>query len=816
MLLLDVILPLPLDGLFTYKVGEDCRNVVEGCRVIVQFGKKKYYTAIVSRVYEGEAKDNLKEIISLLDDYPIVLPSQLELWRWIAVYYMCALGDVYKAALPSALKLESETFVFKNGLFEAESPLTPTEQKLFFALSETQPIRISELEKNLNLSNVVPHVKSLVDKGAVFLNESINNNYSAKTEAVISLYRDFSEEELLSTIDSLSRAKKQQKLLLSFLEMKENSVMADRFVVQKKDLLIQTGVSLSVLDGLIDRNILKQSDREISRFNYGEVNLDASKVLNSDQEQAYNEIKLQFVDKPVVLLHGVTASGKTEIYVQLIKDALAEGKQILYLLPEIALTTQITERLKGVFGNKLLVYHSRFNDNERAETWTSLLTKGESFVVLGARSSVFLPFNNLGLIIVDEEHESSYKQQDPAPRYNARNAAIVLGSIHKTSVLLGTATPAIESYNNALTGKYGLVKLTKRHENIAMPQVEAINIKDLRRRKQMKFSLSPPLIAEMKSVLAKGEQVILFQNRRGFAPLLECKTCAWTPHCNHCDVSLTYHKGLHTMLCHYCGAVYKVLEICPNCETPTLDVVGYGTERIEEEVSELFPEAVTARMDLDTTRSKRAYERIISDFENKKTDILIGTQMVSKGLDFENVSVVGVINADSSLNFPDFRAHEKAFQLMTQVSGRAGRKNKQGRVLLQTAHPSHPIISYVINNDYNSFYNSQIEERRLFRYPPFYRLISIVLKSRDAQVVDRASVQFASAMKDSFGDRVLGPTKPPVSRVQSLYIRQIMLKVEMQASPQNVRDVIKHIQDYLFKKPEFRSVLIYFDVDPQF
>jgi primosomal protein N' (replication factor Y) len=470
--------------------------------------------------------------------------------------------------------------------------------------------------------------------------------------------------------------------------------------------------------------------------------------------------------------------------------------------------------LKAVFGNSLLVYHSRFNDNERAEVWNTLLTGGEGKVVVGVRSAIFLPFSNLGLIVVDEEHDSSFKQQDPAPRYHARNAAMVLANIHHTNVLLGTATPAVETYYHALSGKYGLASLTKRYENIELPRILPVNTRDLKRKKQMKHLLSPPLIAEMTEALQRKEQIILFRNRRGFAPLLECKTCAWTPTCKQCDVSLTYHKGQRTMVCHYCGAVYEIPTLCPNCETPSLEALGYGTERIEEEVRELFPEASVARMDLDTTRSKRAYEKIIAGMENRETDVLIGTQMISKGLDFDNISIVGILNADSSLNYPDFRAHEKTFQLMTQVSGRAGRKNKQGLVLLQTAQPEHPVIGYIVNNDYESLYNMQIAERQLFRYPPFYRLISIVLKGRDEQALESAAKQFAIAMGVTFGDRILGPTKPPVSRIQSLYIRHILLKIENNASVQKVREAIRFHRRQVFDLPANRSIFVYFDIDP--
>ncbi|WP_108823133.1 primosomal protein N' [Dysgonomonas sp. Marseille-P4361] len=807
----DVVLPLPLAGLYTYSIPTEFQNTIsEGSRVIVQFGKKKFYTAIVVKLYQPkELLSSIKDVLSTLEDYPIVTRSQLDFWEWVSFYYMCSLGEVYRAALPSALKLESETYVFLNSSFEGEEPLSEKEKNVFYLLSSSKGSSISELEKQAKLSNVIPVVKSLVDKGAAFINENIENSYSAKTLSAVRLARSYSDEELNAILDDLSRAKKQQHLLTVFLYISENTD-----VVKKKQLLEKAETSSSVLAELVKKDILHLYDYEISRFDYGETNIDSAHELNEYQQEAYNKIQKSFETKDVTLLYGVTSSGKTEIYIQLIKEIISTGKQVLYLLPEIALTAQITNRLKSVFGNKLAVYHSKFNDNERAETWNKLLLDDSVQVILGARSAVFLPFRNLGLVIVDEEHESSYKQQDPAPRYNARNASIVLAGMQSAKVLLGTATPSIETYYNAQEGRYGLVELTKRYENIELPQVEVVNIKELRRKKQMKTFLSPPLIQKVETALSKKEQVILFQNRRGFSSMLECKTCSWVPRCLHCDVSLTYHKGQRMMVCHYCGATYSVPSECPECQTPTLDTLGYGTERVEEEVLEIFPDVSVARMDLDTTRGKKAYENIISKFEDGETELLIGTQMVTKGLDFDNVSVVGVLNADNLLNYPDFRAYEKAYQLMTQVSGRAGRKNKRGLVVLQTSHPSHAIINFVKRNDYASFYKMQLEERHLFRYPPYYRLINIVLRSRDERQVEAAALRFTQSLKQSLGDRVLGPGKPPVSRVQSLYIRNILLKIENNASIRKVRETIEYYQNLISSDPAFKSILLYYDVDP--
>lgn len=811
MLYADVILPLPLQGTYTYAIPlEFKKSVYAGSRVIVQFGKKKFYTAIVFQIYEKEKLSQpVKDIVTVLEEYPIATPLQLKFWEWVAMYYMCSLGDVYRAALPSALKLESETHVLLNADFETSEPLTANEQKVFYCLSSDKAKTIAEIEKQAGISNAVTAIKALVDKKAAYISENIQDTYTVKSQTAIRLTRQYSEEELNAIMDELGRAKKQQHLFSTFLFMKDEAPL-----VLKKTLLEEADTSASVLSELQKKGFLETYEYEVSRFDYGDTNIDAASELNEHQQKALEEIKDSFKEKDITLLFGVTSSGKTEIYIQLIKEAIEKGKQVLYLLPEIALTTQITDRLKAVFGNKLAVYHSKFNDNERAEVWNNLLRNNDIQVVLGARSAIFLPFTDLDLVIVDEEHESSYKQQDPAPRYNARNAAIVLASLFNTKTLLGTATPSLETYNNALTGRYGLVRLDKRYENIELPQIAVVNTKELRRKKQMKSFLSPPLIDKMKEALSKKEQIILFQNRRGFASMLECKTCSWTLHCRNCDVSLTYHKGQRMMVCHYCGATYEVPTVCPDCNTPTLDMLGYGTERIEEEVAELFPEASVARMDLDTTRGKRSYERIISDFEQNKTNILIGTQMVSKGLDFDNVSIVGILNADNMLNYPDFRAYERAYQLMTQVSGRAGRKNKQGLVFLQTSHPGSPLISFVRRNDYESFYELQAEERKMFRYPPYFRLINIVVRGRDEQLTDSAAREFASALRTTFGERVLGPGKPPVSRIQSLYIRHIMLKIENQASIQKVREGIFQCQSLVFANPAFKSLLLHYDVDP--
>lgn len=812
MLYADLVLPIPTQGIYTYTVPSALIDTVqEGTRVIVQFGAKKFYTAIVMRTYHSdEEKQGVKEIVSVMEDHPIVTPSQLRFWEWIAMYYMCALGDVCRVAIPSALKMESETRISLSAETAIPDSLNPNESHIAQYLQGKSTASLAEIEKLSGLSNAIKAVKSLADKGIITLQENIQENYSPKTISAVKLTDEhLAEEEMNRIADQLGRTPKQQHLLLTYLYLKDLSP-----VVLKKDLLEEAKASPAILAELVKKGILQTYDYQVSRFDYGDTDIDAAFALNPYQQKALDEIKQSFSQKDTTLLFGVTSSGKTEIYIQLIKEAIAQGRQVLYLLPEIALTTQITNRLKAVFGNKLAVYHSRFNDNERAEVWNSLLKEDGAQIVLGARSAIFLPFTRLGLIIVDEEHESSYKQQDPAPRYHARNAAIVLAGMHNAKTLLGTATPSIETYTNALAGRYGLVRLSKRHEDIELPRIEVVNTKELRRKKLMKTMLSPPLAHTMQDVLGKGEQVILFQNRRGFSSMLECKTCSWTPRCQHCDVSLTYHKAQNVLVCHYCAAIYKVPAVCPDCQTPTLDTLGYGTERIEEEVAEAFPQADIVRMDLDTTRGKRAYERIISDFENGRTNILIGTQMVSKGLDFDNVSTVGILNADNMLNYPDFRAYERAFQLMMQVSGRAGRKNKQGTVYLQTGHPGNGVINFVKNNDYESFYKLQMEERHIFRYPPFFRLINIVIRSRDEKAADNTAREFAASLRESFGERVLGPGRPPVARVQSLYIRNILLKIEHTASVPKVRETILYHQARLQDRQLLKGILLHYDVDP--
>lgn len=769
----EVILPLPLEGTFTYAVPETLvQKVVPGVRLLVPFGKTKTYIGVCNAVPTDQPNQNntdgvveYKSILSVLDNTPILLPQQLQLWHWIADYYMSPLGDVYKAALPSGLKAEDA--------------------------------------------------------------------YKPRTEVYVCLGKQFrGERELHIAFDSLARSAKQQKVLTTYLQLSgvaESPELASLDVIQseenedckirtvtQEELMNECHCTAAVLRGVIGKGILQTYRKEVGRLNnsYGEMQPNVIHPLNEAQSTAYDKLLLQMMAHNVTLLHGVTSSGKTEIYIHLIQKALQEHKQVLYLLPEIALTVQITDRLRRVFGNKLGIYHSRYNDDERVEIWNKQLSSTPYEVILGARSAVFLPFQRLGLVIIDEEHETSFKQQDPAPRYHARSTAIVLAQMYGAKTLLGTATPSAESYKNAQLGKYGLVTLSQRYKDIQLPAIEVVDVKDLRRRKMMSGLFSPHLLSAVREALQRGEQAILFQNRRGFAPMVECHVCGWVPRCPNCDVSLTHHKNMNLLTCHYCGYTERVPEQCPSCESKDIKGRGYGTEKIEDEILNLFPDARVARMDLDTTRTKNAYERLISNFSAGKTNLLIGTQMVSKGLDFDRVSVVGILDADNMLNYPDFRAYENAFTMMAQVSGRAGRKGKQGRVILQTKSPELPVIQQVVRHDNAAFYSSLLEERAAFRYPPFFHLIYIYLKHRNDDTVNSASLEIGSRLREIFGDRVLGPDKPSVARVKTLYIRKIILKLENGADYKLAKQYLRTIKDAMMKEKRYGALTIYYDIDP--
>ena len=816
----DVIVPLPIASQYTYSLPPALEeSVQEGCRVVVPFGKKKFYTAIVTRVhYAAPEGYETKDIEEVLDSSPVLLPKQLEFWEWLSTYYLCTLGDVYKAAMPSGMKLESETVVVYNDEFEATHPLSDSEQRLLDLLSADKEQCVTQLQRAVGVKNILPVVKRLLDKEAIFVKEDLKRNYKPRTEARVRLVRkDLDEAGMMTLFNELSRAKKQLALLMKYVELSGWASRGEQLKeVAKKELLEKAGATSTIFNGLVEKGIFEVYHQEIGRLLRSGITTSACHTLNPAQQTAYNSIIDSFRQKNVCLLHGVTASGKTEVYIHLITEALKQGGgQVLYLLPEIALTTQITERLKRVFGNRLGVYHSKFPDAERVEIWQKQLSDEPYEVILGVRSSIFLPFKNLKLVIVDEEHENTYKQQDPAPRYHARSSAIMLASMYGAKVLLGTATPSVETYFNATNGKYGLVELKERYQDIRLPHIEQVDIKELTRQKRMKGPFSPMLVKEVHDALERKEQVILFQNRRGFAPMIECHTCGWVPKCKNCDVSLTYHKGLNQLTCHYCGCTYQVPRSCPACGGVELQHKGFGTERIEDDIQLIFPEAKVARMDLDTTRTRSAYEKIIADFEQGKTDILIGTQMVSKGLDFQYVSVVGILNADTMLNYPDFRSYERAYQLMAQVAGRAGRKNKQGLVILQTKSPDLPVIHQVMRNDYEQLYFDQLAERQLFRYPPYYRLIYVYLKHRKPEVLDQAADAMAQHLRTGLGDRVLGPDKPPIARIQTLFIKKMVVKVEQSASMAKVRDYLLAVQRAIIEDERFRSLIVYYDVDPQ-
>ncbi len=817
----DVILPLPLGSAFIYKItDEQYKRLKPGFRVTVQFGKRKCYTALVINIHNEEPEDfEVKNIISILDEKPIVTRLQLDFWNWISTYYMCTVGEVYKAALPSGLKLESETRVFAKP--EAEScRLNETEQLIQNILEKNNNLTISKLNSFIGKKDIMPILKSMIDKGIIVLEERLKDKYKPKKKSFIRFSFDYQNQEIINSVFSdLERVPKQLHVFMAYLNMSKALQKESLVDVGKSELLKNSNCSASVLTTLIKKKIFEVYEKEISRLGTGLGKYQGKASLNSFQEKAYEAIKSKFLNKDVVMLHGVTSSGKTEIYIHLINEQINKKKQVLYLLPEIALTTQIINRLKSVFGNKVGVYHSKFSDSERVEIWNSVLglpgDKKEKYqVILGVRSSVFLPFTNLGLVIIDEEHENTYKQFDPAPRYNARDAGIYLAILHKAKVLLGTATPSMESYYNVITGKYEIVELSERYLNLEMPEIKIVDVKDARRKKQMQSLFTPLMLNSISKALEQNEQIILFQNRRGFSPYLECDICNWIPFCKHCDVSLTYHKHFNQLICHYCGYTITNPKTCHSCGGASLLTRGFGTEKIEDEIALIFPGAKIARMDLDSTRSRKSYERIITDFETGAIDILIGTQMISKGLDFNNVKVVGIINADNMLNYPDFRSHERSFQLMAQVSGRAGRKKGRGLVIIQTSDPENQVIRNVVKHDYKTFFNNQLAERKKFKYPPFFRLIEITLKHKKTGVLDKASDAFAVLLKNQFATRVIGPEFPLINKIQGMNLKSILIKFEKDKSITQNKNKIKHLLEELFSTHDFHSLQVNIDVDP--
>lgn len=820
----DVILPLPLEGHFSYHVPQVMENkICMGCRVIVQFGTSKLYTGIVVGVYDTKPKEDyaIKDIIEAIDDKASVLPQQLKSWQWISQYYMCSIGEVYKAAVPSGMKMESETQLQLNEEFDSWEKLTKKEMEILDLIQYKKFKTISQIQKATSDNHIMATLRSLMKKNALLILEEIKRKFSPKTETHVRLAKPYRTEENVNKLaQALEKQPKRYQLLMKYLELSGMvsafNLKNDKLIqeVSRTELLRQSQVSAAVLSGMRAKGYIETYEYETGRIKKSHVSITEQVPLSAAQQNALESIKQSFQTKKVCLLHGVTSSGKTEVYIRLIREQLNKGKQVLYLLPEIALTTQITQRLQRIFGDQLGVYHSRYPDNERVEIWNKQLSDKPFGVILGARSALFLPYKNLGMVIVDEEHETSYKQQEPAPRYNARDTAIVLASLYGAPVLLGTATPSMESYSNAQKGKYGYVTLMQRFGDINMPYIEVADVKDLMRRKMMTLPFSPQLIEEMKKALDNGEQVILFQNRRGYTPVLECRKCGWVPKCQFCDVSLTYHQEFNKMVCHYCGSTYDVPKSCPNCGEQEIRSYGFGTEKIEEEVHKLFPQAKTARLDLDTTQSRNAYERILADFSQQKTNILVGTQMVSKGLDFDNVHVVGILDADTMLTRPDFRAFERSFQMMSQVAGRAGRRNKAGHVILQTKHAEYPVVKQIVENNYEEMYRNQDADRMNFNYPPYCRLIYIYLRHRNDKTVGEAAKALGISLRQSLGNIVLGPDKPVVSRISLMYIRRIMVKVPLSASTNKVRTSLAAIVKQLSTIPAFHSVNIYYDVDP--
>ena len=815
----NVILPLPISGSFTYSVPSIYEDEIEvGCRVLVQFGKKNYYTGIVELVHNNQPSGyEVKEIMMVLDAKPIVRHPQLKLWNWLAEYYLCSVGEVYKAAVPSGLKVESETYILLNSDYEYDENVNLTERMALIIqlLDRNGRMKISEIERETGFKNLGTLVNKMLEIGLVLIDERIVDKYRARKETLVRLNCDRNDNEALhGFFDIVKRARQQEKMLIAYLDLSAWMQSATPKEVLKSDLLERSGASPAVLKGLVDKGVLEIYKKEINRFTVDVSESAELPQLSNAQLAAYNSILDKWKENKVTLLRGVTGSGKTEIYSHLINDVLNLGQQVLYLVPEISLTTQLTSRLQKIFGKRLLIYHSKFSDNERVDVWKKLLSTHEPLIVLGVRSSVFLPFAKLGLVIVDEEHESSYKQYDPAPRYNARDAAIVLASMHGAATLLGSATPAVETYYKAKNGRFGLVELLERFDGIRMPEVKVVDMRDQRKRKECRGLYSKPLLVASRKALGEGKQAKMFQIRRGYAPMVECKECAWVPKCKNCDVSLVFHRNIRELRCHYCGYSMTLPNLCPVCGQDSVETYGYGTDRIADDLNEIFNEYRVARMDLDTTRNKDAYEDIIEDFSSHKTDILVGTQMVTKGLDFERVRVVGVLNADSILNYPDFRSNERAFNMIEQVAGRAGRKNEVGEVYVQTTDPNNQIIEKDKTHDYEGYYDEHIDERQRFAYPPFTKIVNIYLKHKDERMVNSLAVNYVLELRKIFGNRVLGPETPIVGRVANYYIQSIMLKMEANASMRKVKDLLRTVYERVSIDKNMRSAILYYDVDP--
>ncbi|ARV08171.1 primosomal protein N' [Winogradskyella sp. PC-19] len=811
---IDVILPIPLQKAFTYHITEaEAEFLKPGIRVAVPFGKSKIYTALAYKIHnKPPIAYEAKTIHQILDDKPLVTEKQLEHWQWIASYYMCSLGEVMRAAIPNAFIIESETIISKvEDAIVNDSELKDEEFLIYEALHHQSSLKIQDVISILDKKRVLPIINGLVEKGIIQLQEEIYQKYTPKLVRYVRLHEHHkSEDKLQKLLELLNRAKKQRDVVLTLFQLEATSQKA----IKVTELVEKSGASSAIIKTLIDKKILEEYHIQTDRVNFeGEAGAE-SKQLNEYQQKAFEEINTSFEEKSVVLLHGVTSSGKTEIYIKLIEKQLEQQKQVLYLLPEIALTTQLVSRLQDYFGEKVAVFHSRYSGNERVEAWNNILNNSEKAqIIIGARSSLLLPFRDLGLIIVDEEHEQSYKQFDPAPRYHARDAAIVLANMFNAKTLLGTATPSLETYYNTSEGKYGLVEITKRYNDVLMPEIELVDLADKYKRKRMKGHFSDRLIEEMTEAFEEGFQVILFQNRRGFSPIVECTTCGNSPQCPNCDVSLTYHQYRDQLRCHYCGYNSAMLKSCQACGNITLDTKGFGTEQIEEEVKALFPDRRVARMDLDTTRGKYGFEKLITRFEQREIDVLVGTQMITKGLDFRYVKLVGILNADNLLNFPDFRAHERSYQLMAQVSGRAGRTDLRGKVLIQTYNPHHNILQQVSTNSYTEMYKEQLNDRYNYKYPPIFRLIKVTLKHKDYNRVNLAADWYAKSLKLYFKTNVLGPEFPPVSRIRNLYHKNILIKIPQNQSLPKTKEAIARIDNSFNAVKDFRSVRVIINVD---
>ena len=816
----DVILPLPLQGTFTYSIPQElAAKAAAGSRVLVQFGKKKYYTGVIASVttIPPEKPYEIKEVMALLDDYPVTTRLQLRLWEWISEYYLCPIGDVLKAALPAGLKPESQTRIGLNPAWEREETnLLEEEAALITILESRGPMTMEDIVAATDNPEATLIVDSLIEQGVVEVAEHVVERYRPKRETMVRLLIPRGDNAALhDAMESVSRAPRQEKLLMAWLElsgwMRREEEMKE---VSRQELLEKSGVTAASLKGLQEKGLMETYRKVINRFATPVSSVQPLAPLSAAQERALKEITESFAEKTVTLLHGVTSSGKTEVYSHLISRVIARGESVLYLVPEISLTTQLTDRLRRVFGDELIVYHSKFTDNERVDIYRRILSDNPPRLILGVRSSVFLPIVGLGLIIVDEEHESSFKQYDPAPRYNARDAAIMLASQCGAKVLLGSATPSIETYYKATHGKYGLVTLSERFGEACLPEVEIIDMREARKKKEAVGILSNRLRYATAETLRGGKQAIMFQNRRGFAPVVICRQCGWTPKCENCDVALVYHKQSATLHCHYCGFTRTLPNVCPACGVNDIDVYGYGTERIAEIFHKAFDGYRVARMDLDTTRNKDSQQEIIEEFARKETDILVGTQMVTKGLDFAGVELVGVLSADTLMNFPDFRSNERAFNMLEQVAGRAGRRGQGGKVMIQTSRPDEPLLDFVRNHDYLGFYQSEIADREAFGYPPFSRVINIYLRNKDSRKAEGAARLLADALRQTFGQRVLGPNKPFVSRVNTWYLQTIMLKIEASASMKRVKEILRAVYESLAGQPEFKGTMIHYDVDP--